>query len=154
MKNRQIRIEFKNGDKLLKTVNAKLRVTPFNMLPTEKDGSNSDEVEEQKKFIRKYILKSSNEQVMKNPRTRELLTRLGADVTIHTFACNFEVDGKINEDIVSYVISGTLSNTTDLATTRTKQTISILGSTNGCHCQQFLKIRTPRRSPCSSLPPK
>ncbi|PLB48502.1 PLP-dependent transferase [Aspergillus steynii IBT 23096] len=99
MKTRQIPIEFKNGDEVFKTVKAKLRVRPFNMLPTEKDGSCSEDIEEQKRFIRKHILKRSNQQVMKNPRARELLQKLGADVTIHTFACNFEVDGKVNEDI-------------------------------------------------------
>ncbi|KAK1148911.1 hypothetical protein N8T08_007583 [Aspergillus melleus] len=84
---------------VVKTVSAKLRVTPFNMLPTEISGASNDDVEEQKKFIRRHILKCSNEQIMKNQCALELFKKLGADVTIHTFACNFEVDGNVNEDI-------------------------------------------------------
>ncbi|KAE8422855.1 PLP-dependent transferase [Aspergillus pseudocaelatus] len=82
-----------------RTVKARLRVTPFNMLPTERDGSSSNDIERQKKFIRKHILKRTNEEVMNNREARELLQKLGADLMIHTFACNFEVDGVPNEDI-------------------------------------------------------
>lgn len=101
MKTREITVEFKNADKILKTANAKLRVTPFNMLPAEKSGASDEDVEEQKKFIRRNILKCSNKHIMEDQSARELFQKLGADVTIHTFACNFEVDGKVNEDIVS-----------------------------------------------------
>ncbi|KAH8423228.1 pyridoxal phosphate-dependent decarboxylase family protein [Aspergillus melleus] len=98
MKTREITMALKNDDKV-KIVNAKLRVTPFNMLPTESSGASNDDVEKQKRFIRRHILKRSNEQIMEDKCALELFKKLGADVTIHTFACNFEVDGRVNEDI-------------------------------------------------------
>jgi hypothetical protein len=146
MKTRKIRIPFKD-----KIVEARLRVTPFNMLPTERDGSSSDDIEKEKKFIRKHILKRTNEEVMNNKEARELLQKLGADLMIHTFACNFEVDGAPNEDIVSYVVYPLL-HSTNLNKFRTKQTISIVGSTNNCHCPLIQRIA--QRSLYTSPPPR
>lgn len=81
-------------------IKAKLRITPFNMLPAEKEGLSQKKIKNQKEFIRQNILRCSNEKVMSNPQTVELLKRIGGDMTIHAFACNFEVNGKINRDVV------------------------------------------------------
>ena len=81
--------------------NAKLIIKPLNMLPTEKDGKSPKEVEEQIEFIRQHILYKSNEAIEGNEKARDLLKELGGDLMINAFACNFEIDGKANEDVVS-----------------------------------------------------
>jgi hypothetical protein len=73
-------------------------VTPFNMLPDEKLGP--DKVEEQKQKIRTLIIEKTNEQIVKSEEAMELIKILGSDLMINTFACNFKVDGKINEDVI------------------------------------------------------
>lgn len=76
-----------------------LILEPFNMLPTEADGCSREEIAKQKKFIRENILNKENAQL--GPEAMELLGRLGSDLMINAFACNFKLAGKKpNEDIV------------------------------------------------------
>ncbi|RHZ77170.1 hypothetical protein Glove_184g147 [Diversispora epigaea] len=75
-------------------------VIPFNMLPAEKlSPPNSKEVEKQKRDIRKLIVGKSNFEIVNNKDATKLIKDLGSDLMINTFACNFKVNGKINEDI-------------------------------------------------------
>ena len=73
-------------------------VTPLIMLPAEKEGGN---VEEQKEFIRERILNRDNYSLMQDKDAVDLLQQLGGDLMINAFACNFEIGGKVNEDVVS-----------------------------------------------------
>src|ERR1044072_2157423 len=72
-------------------------VIPFNMLPTE---PNPVEVEKQKQDIRDHIVEKSNIEIIENDVAMELVKKLGSDLMINTFACNFKVDGKLNEDVI------------------------------------------------------
>ncbi|CAG8594715.1 7893_t:CDS:2 [Cetraspora pellucida] len=75
-------------------------VVPFNMLPAEKLNSpNQKEVEKQKDKIRELIVNKSNLEIIKNEEALNLIRNVGSDLIINTFACNFKVNGKINEDI-------------------------------------------------------
>ncbi|RIB26875.1 pyridoxal phosphate-dependent transferase [Gigaspora rosea] len=73
-------------------------VTPFNMLPAEKLGPK--EVDELKQEIRTLIVEKTNDQIVKSKKAMKLIKELGSDLMINTFACNFKVDGKINEDVI------------------------------------------------------
>lgn len=81
-------------------VKVRLIVTPFTMLPAEINGSEED-LEKQKQFIREHIIGKDNETIMNDDSARDLLAQLGGDLQINAFACNFEMDGKINTDVVS-----------------------------------------------------
>ncbi|GBB93074.1 hypothetical protein RclHR1_02100023 [Rhizophagus clarus] len=83
-------------------------VTPFNMLPTEKYfPQNLEEIENQKKLIRSLIVEKHNHEIIKNDQAMKLIKKLGSDLMINTFACNFKMkvkeNGKevfkVNEDI-------------------------------------------------------
>ncbi|CAG8812966.1 4702_t:CDS:2, partial [Cetraspora pellucida] len=75
-------------------------VVPFNMLPAEKLNSpNQKEVEKQKDKIRELIVNKSNLEIIKNEEALNLIRNVGSDLIINTFACNFKVNGKMNEDI-------------------------------------------------------
>lgn len=85
-------------------VKARLIVTPFTMLPAELKGGTPEEIEAEKKFIRENILHKDNEAIFSNPKALELLKQVGGDIQINAFACNFELDGKINTDVVSTTV--------------------------------------------------
>ena len=83
-------------------------VVPLNMLPSElKEGSTMEDVEAEKKKIRDEILCKSNQEIMsadagKPPEETNmaLLRKLGSDLNINAFTCNFRyADGKLNDDI-------------------------------------------------------
>ncbi|CAG8628757.1 15509_t:CDS:2, partial [Racocetra persica] len=73
-------------------------VTPFNMLPAEKLGP--DEVECQKQEIRTLIVGKTNDQIVNCEKAMDLIKKLGSDLMINTFACNFKVDGVTNKDVI------------------------------------------------------
>ena len=86
-----------SGDK------SELVVVPFNMLPAEKEPNPDPEsIEKQKEFIRERIIDKSNEELVGDPEAMELMGLLGSDLMINAFACNFRVNGKLNEDVVSF----------------------------------------------------
>ena len=84
-------------------VNARVVVTPMIMLPAERDGKSNDEIEKQKEFIRERIISKSNEDIYNDKEAAALISELGGDLQINTFAVNFELNGKINENVVSRV---------------------------------------------------
>jgi hypothetical protein len=78
-------------------VKARLIITPFTMLPAERQGK---DVEAQKQFIRDNIIGKDNKAVFENEAAVELLAQMGGDLMINAFACNFELDGVVNKDVV------------------------------------------------------
>lgn len=82
----------------------KLVVVPFNMLPAEKEADPTPEkIALQKEFIRNRIVNRDNTELYNDPEAMVLLEQLGSDLVINAFACNFKINGKINEDIVSVI---------------------------------------------------
>lgn len=82
-----------------------LIVRPLIRLPSEKQvGYSESDVESEKERIRKRILSVSNEKLLDDPESMEFLSTLGGDLMINAFACNFKVNGKVNDDVVSACI--------------------------------------------------
>lgn len=79
----------------------RLIVTPFTVLPAEKNGGTAAQIEEQKQFIRDNIIGKDNETIFKNEKAVNLLKQVGGDIQINNFACNFEMNGVVNTNIVS-----------------------------------------------------
>ena len=77
-----------------------LVVVPFRMLPSERDAdASAKEVDEERRFIRDTLLKRTREVLAKDPRGCTLMRQMGSDLIVNSFACNFRVDGVINQDI-------------------------------------------------------
>ena len=64
-------------------------VVPFNPLQSEDD----------KAFIRERILPKSNEEIVDDQDAINMLITLGSDVNINAFACNFRINGAVNDDV-------------------------------------------------------
>ncbi|KAF3760257.1 hypothetical protein M406DRAFT_85607 [Cryphonectria parasitica EP155] len=82
-------------------------VVPLNLLPSElAEGSTKESVEEEKEWIRNNILSSSNTEIVQNNSKSPggddaitLIRKLGSDLNINAFACNFRFsDGRLNTD--------------------------------------------------------
>lgn len=84
-----------------------LIVCPLIRLPSEKRGLSESDIENEKQRIREKILSVTNEQLFDDPDSMDFLSELGGDLMINAFACNFKVNGKVNDDVVSdaYVAS-------------------------------------------------
>ncbi|KAI0325060.1 PLP-dependent transferase [Cubamyces sp. BRFM 1775] len=54
--------------------------------------------ESDKTIIRKRMLGKSNEEVVDDTQAFEVLCKLGSDLNINAFACNFRIDGRVNDD--------------------------------------------------------
>ncbi|KAM0513536.1 hypothetical protein ACHAPE_007800 [Trichoderma viride] len=76
-----------------------LLVCPLIRLPSEKAGLSSSDIEKEKLRIREKILSVSNEDLFNDQESMEFLNTLGGDLMINAFACNFKVNGKINDDV-------------------------------------------------------
>ena len=77
-----------------------LVVVPFRMLPSEMDpDASAKEVDEERRFIRDTLLKRTREVLAKDPRACTLMRQMGSDLIVNSFACNFRVDGIINQDV-------------------------------------------------------
>ncbi|KAL7935760.1 pyridoxal phosphate-dependent transferase [Trichoderma chlorosporum] len=77
-----------------------LIVCPLIRLPSEKKGDASEgDIEKEKQRIREKILSVTNEQLLDDLESLELLSTLGGDLMINAFACNFKVNGKVNDDV-------------------------------------------------------
>lgn len=76
-------------------------VVPMNLLPSELDpNSTSDKVKAEKQFIRDRILSKENYELVEDQDAMTLLNKLGSDLNINAFACNFRYpDGRVNTDI-------------------------------------------------------
>lgn len=80
--------------------NDDLIVTPFNMLPVEQElHATFDDVERQKEFIREHILNRPNSELVADKPAMELTQKLGGDLMINAFACNFLIRGKPNTSV-------------------------------------------------------
>lgn len=84
-------------------------VIPFNMLPSELvDGATEESIEAEKQWIRDNILSASNLEIVSNTSTSPsgddaltLLRKLGSDLNINAFACNFKYsNGELNTDVL------------------------------------------------------
>lgn len=75
-----------------------LIVVPLNRLPSETSGG---DVEAEKRLIREKILGVNNEQLVNDKDTFKFMAKLGSDLMINAFACNFKINGKPNKDVVS-----------------------------------------------------
>jgi hypothetical protein len=71
-------------------------VVPFN--PLVNDGNPEGELKE-KEFIRVRILGKTNQEIVQDPEAMDELCALGSDLNINAFACNFRIDGRLNEDV-------------------------------------------------------
>ncbi|PHH78122.1 hypothetical protein CDD82_3195 [Ophiocordyceps australis] len=75
------------------TEDSDLVVVPLNMLPTERKGRSEAEIEKQKEEIRAILNTESGDLT---DEQRRLLGKLGGDLMINAFACNFKIDGRVN----------------------------------------------------------
>ncbi|KAJ7243183.1 pyridoxal phosphate-dependent transferase [Mycena haematopus] len=64
-------------------------VVPFNPLEREAD----------KEIIRTRILPKTNEEVVQDQEAFKVLCTLGSDLNINAFACNFRINGQVNDDV-------------------------------------------------------
>ncbi|KAI5836929.1 hypothetical protein DFP73DRAFT_532317 [Morchella snyderi] len=81
----------------------KLVVVPFNTLPAKKGANPTPEkIALRRSSIRNRIVNRENTELYNDPEAMALLEKLGSDLMINAFACNFKINGKINEDIKSY----------------------------------------------------
>ncbi|KAI9459853.1 PLP-dependent transferase [Lactarius psammicola] len=79
---------------------ANLLVVPFRMLPSEMGPDPSAEnVDEERRYIRDVLLRRTREELANDPKACLLMRQMGSDLVVNTFACNFRVDGVVNEDI-------------------------------------------------------
>ncbi|QYT03139.1 hypothetical protein H0G86_010106 [Trichoderma simmonsii] len=76
-----------------------LIVCPLVRLPSEKRGLSERDIESEKQRIREKILSVTNEQLFDDPDSMDFLSELGGDLMINAFACNFKVNGKVNDDV-------------------------------------------------------
>jgi hypothetical protein len=77
-----------------------LLVVPFRMLPKEMDpDASAKAVDEERRFIRDSFLKRAREVLAKDPRACTLMRQMGSDLVVNSFACNFRVDGIVNQDV-------------------------------------------------------
>jgi hypothetical protein len=77
-----------------------LLVVPFQMLPSEMDPETSaKKVDEERRFIRDVILEHPREVLAKDSQASALMRQMGSDLVVNPFACNFRVDGVINQDV-------------------------------------------------------
>ncbi|KAI0308818.1 pyridoxal phosphate-dependent transferase [Amylostereum chailletii] len=67
-----------------------LLVVPFVMLPN---------IDAERRIVRDLVITRTSKELSKDPRARMLVQALGPDLAVNAFACNFRIDGKINQDI-------------------------------------------------------
>jgi hypothetical protein len=77
-----------------------LVVVPLRMLPSEMDPDASPKkVDEERRFIRDILLKHPREVLANHPKACALMGLMGSDLVVNSFACNFRVNGVINQDV-------------------------------------------------------
>lgn len=77
-----------------------LLVVPFRMLPSEMDPNGSAKaVYEERRFIRDTLLKCAREVLAEDPKACTLMRQMGSDLVVNSFACNFRIDGVVNQDV-------------------------------------------------------
>lgn len=77
-----------------------LLVVPFQMLPSEtRPDACVEEIDEERRYIRDTLLRRTWEELANDPKACDLMREMGPDLAVNAFACNFRVDGAVNEDI-------------------------------------------------------
>ncbi|KAJ7767800.1 pyridoxal phosphate-dependent transferase [Mycena metata] len=76
-----------------------LVAVPFTKLPAEEDGRPKWEVEAQRLYIQNNIVNRDNAELMRDAEAMKLVQRMGSDLMINNFCCNFKIDGRINRDV-------------------------------------------------------
>ena len=76
-------------------------VVPMNLSPAERGPNPTlEKILAEKKFIRERILSKENVELVEDQEAMSLLNKLGSDLNINAFACNFRYpDGTINTSI-------------------------------------------------------
>ncbi|KAF8324114.1 PLP-dependent transferase [Clavulina sp. PMI_390] len=77
-----------------------LVVTPFNRLPTERDKESPEEILKQRREIRRLIVERLNHEIEHDLDAMTLIHKIGSDLMINAFACNFRIGKKVNSDVV------------------------------------------------------
>ncbi|KAL8393901.1 hypothetical protein RB595_003599 [Gaeumannomyces hyphopodioides] len=73
-----------------------LIVVPLIRLPSERNGG---DVAAEKQRIRDEIIGRENKEIVDNSNSWKLMCELGGDLMINAFACNFKVNGIVNQDV-------------------------------------------------------
>ncbi|KAJ7043065.1 pyridoxal phosphate-dependent transferase [Mycena alexandri] len=76
-----------------------LVVVPFTKIPAEEDGRPKSEIEQQRNYIQKSIVNRDNYELVNDDVAMALVRRMGSDLMINNFSCNFKIDGKTNTDV-------------------------------------------------------
>jgi glutamate/tyrosine decarboxylase-like PLP-dependent enzyme len=75
-------------------------VVPFQRLPAEQAGGSKKEIREQLQYIAREIVPKSNEELLRDPQAMQLLTELGSDQIIVSYAFNYRLDdGVLNRNV-------------------------------------------------------
>jgi len=59
----------------------------------------AEKVDEERRYIRDVLLKRTRAEVANDPKACALMRQMGSDLVVNMFACNFLVDGPINQDV-------------------------------------------------------
>jgi hypothetical protein len=71
-------------------------VVPLNPLVNE---GFPDRLIEEKKLIRERILNATNKDIAEQSDLMDEICALGSDLNINAFACNFRMNGEVNDDV-------------------------------------------------------
>lgn len=75
-------------------------LVPMQRLPAERAGKPPADRERELEIIRRYIVPCSNAEIQDDPTALALLTEIGSDLIIVTYAVNFRLpDGTLNTDV-------------------------------------------------------
>ncbi len=101
MSNASIILKYAAHWSVMSTNQTSFTVTPFNPIPAElKNSPDPIAIEAEKEYIRQNILYKSNAEIYANSDAMNLLNKLGSDLNINVFACNFRHrDGSLNTSI-------------------------------------------------------
>ncbi|KAJ7785194.1 pyridoxal phosphate-dependent transferase [Mycena maculata] len=76
-----------------------LIVVPFTKLPAEEDGKPKNEIEKERAYIQMNIVNRDNLDLVNDEVAMGLVKRMGSDLMINNFSCNFKIEGRVNKDI-------------------------------------------------------
>ncbi|KAF8887664.1 pyridoxal phosphate-dependent transferase [Gymnopilus junonius] len=76
-----------------------LIVKTLAMLPSEKKGLAQSEIDKEIKYIIDKIVNQPNDEIIHGKEIMKSISELGGDLIITVFACNFRINGRVNEDI-------------------------------------------------------
>ncbi|GLQ90616.1 pyridoxal phosphate-dependent decarboxylase family protein [Dyella flagellata] len=75
-------------------------IVPFQRLPAEQAGGTKKEIRAQLEYIAREIVPKSNEELLRDPQAMQLLTELGSDQIIVSYAFNYRLDdGALNRNV-------------------------------------------------------